>query len=346
MIPIFFRSRSASAVVALSLLLTVLVVGPAAADTLTEVRERGAVRCAVDGTTGFGGLAADGRPAGLDVAVCRAVAAAVLGSAEAVRIERINTANKFQALVDNEVDIALGMVTHTYGRDTTLDVRFVTPTFHDGQSLMVWDDSRIRSLAGATGRKVCVQSGTTSAANLADLSQMRNLKLELLKSASTEERLQRFLRRDCDMISGDRAELAALRATRTPEPNRWRMLDDTLSREPLGPYVRANDERWFGIVRWVIHATLVAELHGLNATTLERVGANSGAEQRLLAGLIEGAGAGLGLDDAWARNVITQVGNYAEIFADSVGAGSPLGLERGANALWRDGGLFFPPPLR
>lgn len=326
--------------------LSIFVAGLAAADTLTEVRERGAVRCAVDGTTGFGGLAADGQPAGLDVAFCRAVAAATLGTAEAVRIERINTANKFQALADNEVDIALGMATHTYGRDTRMGVRFVTPTFHDGQSLMVWEDSRVDSLAGAAGQTVCVQGGTTSAANLADLSHVHELKLELIESTSSEERLRRFLRRDCEMISGDRAELAALRATRIPEPNRWRILDDTLSREPLGPYVRANDERWFAIVRWVVHATLVAELHGLDAGTLGRVDAGSGAEQRMLAGQLEGAGAGLGLDDAWARNVLTQVGNYAEIFAATVGADSPLGLERGANALWRDGGLFFPPPLR
>lgn len=330
----------------LSLALSLCFAGPAAADTLSEVRERGAVRCAVDGTTGFGGLSAESRPAGFDVDICRAVAAAVLGSADAVLVERISTANKFQALTDDEVDVALGMATHTFSRDTMLGVRFVTPSFHDGQALMVWDDSHIRSLDQAIGRKVCVQEGTTSAANLADLSLAHELRLELLESATSEERLQRFLRRDCELISGDRAELAALRSTRNPDPSRWRLLDDVLSREPLGPYVRANDERWHTIVRWVIHATLIAELHGLDASNLDKVGENAGVELRMLAGLVEGAGMGLGLDDAWARNVITQVGNYAEIFAHSVGAESPLGLERGANALWRDGGLFFPSPLR
>jgi general L-amino acid transport system substrate-binding protein len=325
-----------------------LLQGSAAAATLDEVRARGSVRCAVDGTAGFGGLGRDGRPAGLDVEFCRAVAAAVLGRADAVELERINTANKFAALARGEVDIAFGMATWTLRRDATLGVRFVTPVFHDGQALMAWADSRIARLGDARGRRVCVQAGTTSADNLADLSRQQGLNLVLVVTGSSEERLSRFLRRDCELLSGDRAELASIRATRTPDPARWRILDETLSREPLGPYVAAGDEPWFNVVRWVVNATLVAEVHGLTAERLAQVGGDAPAEVRMLAGQgdIDSGGILPGLDRRWAFNVLSQVGNYAQIFERTVGHGSPLRLERGLNRLWRDGGLFFPPPLR
>ncbi|MCQ4348270.1 amino acid ABC transporter substrate-binding protein [Pseudomonas stutzeri] len=320
--------------------------GLAAADVLERVRGQGVVRCAVDGTPGFGGIDAEGRPSGFDVDFCRAVAAAVLGDSQAVEIERINTANKFRALVRGEVDVAFGMATWTYARDLGLGVRFVAPTFFDGQGLMVWSDSPVRRLADARGLRVCVQEGTTTAANLADLSRSGGLGLQPVLSNMTEERLNRFIRRDCELVSGDRSELAAARATRSADPARWRILDDSLSREPLGPYVAAGDERWFGVLRWVINATQIAELHGLDAAALARVDDDAGMEQRALAGNLPGFGAALGLDDGWARSLLLQVGHYGQIFERNLGSGSALGLSRGANRLWRDGGLFFPPPLR
>lgn len=323
-----------------------LLPGLAAAATLDEVRARGSVRCAIDGTAGFGGLGQDGRPSGLDVEFCRAVAAATLGDADAVELERINTANKFGALARGEIDIAFGMATGTLRRDATMGVRFVTPIFHDGQALMVWADGAINRLGDARGRRVCVQGGTTSADNLDDVSRQYDLELTLVTTGSSEERLNRFLRRECELISGDRAELASLRATRTPDPARWRILDETLSREPLGPYVAAADEQWFTIVRWVINATLVAEVHGLTAARVGQVGDGAPAEVRLLGGRSEDDSSLPGLSPRWALNVVSQVGNYAQIFERTVGRDSPLRLERGHNRLWRDGGLFFPPPLR
>lgn len=320
--------------------------GAAVADVLERVRAHGVVRCAVDGTPGFGGIDPQGRPSGFDVDFCRGVAAAVLGDSEAVEIERINTANKFQALVRGEVDIAFGMATWTYARDLALGVRFVAPTFFDGQGLMVWADSPVRRLEDARGLRICVQEGTTTAANLVDLSRSRDLALRPVLSAMTEERLNRFIRRDCELVSGDRSELAAARATRMADPARWRILDDSLSREPLGPYVVAGDERWFGVVRWVINATQIAELHGLDGETLRRVGDEAGAEQRALAGRLPGFGGALGLDDGWARDLLQQVGHYGQIFERNLGRDSPLRLARGPNRPWRDGGLFFPPPLR
>ncbi|SDT22794.1 transporter substrate-binding domain-containing protein [Pseudomonas oryzae] len=323
-----------------------LIAGGVAADTLERVQARGALRCAVDGTPGFGGIDGSGRPAGFDVDFCRAVAAAVLGSGAAVEIERVNTANKFKALARGEVDIAFGMATWTYGRDLDLGVRFVTPTFFDGQALMVWADSPVRRMEDARGRTVCVQAGTTTAANLDDLSRSRDLALRPLPAAQTEERLNRFIRRDCELVSGDRSELAASRASRIADPARWRLLDETLSREPLGPYVAAGDERWFNLVRWVINVTLLGELHGLGGDNLGGVDARAGQELQALAGRQPGLGKALGLDDGWAREVLVQVGNYGQIYERNLGSASPLALPRGFNRLWRDGGLFFPPPLR
>lgn len=314
-------------------------------DVLERVKARDAVRCAVDGTPGFGGLGRDGMPAGFDVDFCRAVAAAALGRADAVQVERISTANKFDALVRGDVDIAFGMATWTYRRDVAMQVRFVAPTFFDGQALMVWSDSPIRKLADARGKRVCVQAGTTTAANLRDLSQSAGLSLVLVEGTSSDDRLNRFMRHDCDLVSGDRSELAALRAVRAVDPGRWRLLDDTLSREPLGPYVVAGDERWFAIVRWVINVTQIAELLDADATRLAADAPARSSDWQALAGRTAGFGAPLGLDDAWARSVVAGVGTYADIFERHVGRGSPLGLERGFNRLWRDGGLFFPPPL-
>lgn len=342
----YLSGRQAAVVVSLvSLFFFGAVVEPARADTVERVLERGAVRCAVDGTPGFGSIDAQGRAIGMDVDFCRAVAAAVLGSGEAVEIERINTANKFKALDRGEVDIAFGMATWTYRRDVSMGVRFVTPTYFDGQGLMVWAESPARRLADLRGMRVCVQAGTTTAANLVASSRSGGLDLVLVESTSSDDRLNRFMRRDCDAVSGDRSELAARRATRILDSEAWRVLDETLSREPLGPYVRAGDDRWFAIVRWVVLATQVAELHGVTAAGLQSASAASGEEVLRLAGRVPGFGEPLGLDDEWALRVVREVGTYAGIFERNVGPASPLGLSRGLNGLWRDGGLFFPPPL-
>lgn len=342
---VFVRQVPKRAGLALFFVLAAMMAAPATADILEGVRERGVVRCAVDGTPGFGSVDPEGRPVGFDVDFCRAVAAAVLGHAEAVQIERINTANKFRALVRGEVDIAFGMATWTLDRDTTMGVRFVAPTFFDGQGLMVWADGPIGKLSDARGKRVCVQAGTTSAANLASLSRARGLDLKLVESSSSDDRLNRFMRRDCELLSGDRSELASRRATRILDPSAWRMLDETLSREPLGPYVRQDDDRWFSIVRWVINVTQIAEHHGATAVRLQAVREDAGRELLRLAGKVPGFGESLGLDDAWAYRVVTQVGHYADLFERNVGRGSPLRLERGFNRLWTNGGLFFPPPL-
>lgn len=315
------------------------------ADTLEQVRKHGAVRCAAGWSAGFSGLDSTGRPAGFDVDFCRAVAAAVFGKADAVEVERVDTANKYQALARGEIDIVFGMATWTYHRDVAMGTRFVTPIFFDGQGFAVWSDSPITRLDQARGAKVCVQKETTTAANLRDVSRARGLDLQVLEASPNHTR-ERFVRRECDLLSADRAELAVQRATRTIDPKRVRILDDIVSREPLGPYVAQGDERWFSIVRWVIHATQIADARGVDAKSLTAVDEKADSELRRLAGKEAGFGQPLGLSDDWAYQVLTQVGHYGQIFERNLGTGSPIGLERGVNRSWQNGGLFVPPLLR
>jgi general L-amino acid transport system substrate-binding protein len=320
-------------------------VSSARADVLERVRERGAVRCAAGWGTGFSDMNSAGRPAGFDVDFCRAVAAAVLGKADAVEIERIDTANKYQALARGEVDIVFGIATWTYSRDVAMGSRFVAPTFFDGQGFMVWSDSPITRLDQARGAKVCVQKETTTAANLRDLSRTRGLDFQVIEATPNNTR-DRFIRRECDLLSADRSELAMQRATRVVDPKRLRILDEIVSREPMGPYVAQGDERWFTIVRWVIQVTQIADARAVDAASLTKIDEAADGELRRLAGKEAGFGQPLGLKDDWAYQVLTQVGHYGQIFERNLGGGSPLGLERGLNRSWQNGGLFMPPQLR
>lgn len=315
-------------------------------DVLAQVKARGHVRCGVDQSPGFSGFGERGEPRGFDIDFCRAVAAAALGDANAIRPERINTATKFKALVAGDIDIAFGMATWTYTRDSAYGTAFVAPTYYDGQGFMVWADSPHARPSTLKGASVCVQQGTTTAANLADFNQRQKLGLKPVLSGSTEDRTSRFVRRECEVVTGDRSELAALRIAKALDPRRWRLLDDTISREPLGPYVAAGDPRWFALVRWVVNVTQIAEQRGIGARNLAVVGPESDGELRRLAGLERDFGQPLGLDDAWARRVIEQVGNYGEIFDRHLGTDSPFKLERGPNQPSTAGGIFFPPPLR
>lgn len=328
-----------------SILLALSGVSSAGADVLDRVRKHGAVRCAAGWGTGFSDLGKAGRPAGFDVDFCRAVAAAVLGKADAVEVERIDTANKYQALARGEVDIAFGSATWTYSRDVAMGTRFVTPIFFDGQGFMVWSDSPITRLDQARGAKVCVQKETTTAANLHDVSRTRGLDFNVIESSPNNMR-DRFIRRECDLSSADRSELAVQRATRAIDPKRWRILDEIVSREPIGPYVARGDERWFSIVRWVIHVTQIADARGVDAASLAKIGEKADGELRRLAGKEAGFGQPLGLKDDWAYQILAQVGPYDQIFERNLGAGSPLGLDRGLNRPWQSGGLFMPPQLR
>lgn len=317
----------------------------AAQDVLARVKANGFVRCATYQIPGFSDFDNKGQPRGFDIDFCRAVAAAVLGDADAIVSERVGFTHKFKALVDGNVDIAFGMSTWTYSRDTELLTRFVAPIFFDGQGFMAWTTTP-QAKGLIKGSTVCVQTDTTTVANLREYNARHKLNLNIIETKSSDDRLIRFVRRDCDLLTGDSTELAVQRVSATLDPNQWVLLDQIISREPLGPYVVAEDNDWFAIVRWVINVTQIAEERGINQNNLANIGADTDGELRRLAGLESGFGAPLGLDDLWARRVIEQVGNYGEIFERNLGNATAFKFKRGHNQPVSSGGLFFPPPLR
>lgn len=324
--------------------------GPARAGTVMDrVTQQGEVRCGVDLTPGFSGVDSDGNARGFEVDACRALAAAVLGSPDAVSIRRINTANKFDALVAGDIDVAFGMATWTYGRDTGLGTVFPMVLFYDGQGFMAWRDRDGKNLTwedAPAGTRVCVQRGTTSEANLAAAVQNGHAPVQMVTTASSEDKFIAFARRQCTLVTGDRSELAARAATMPAERGQWRILPDVISREPLGPAVAQGDPLWFSVVRWVILSMMVAEAKGVTSANVAGLTTSPDLEIRRLAGGDPTFGKPLGLDSQWALRVISQIGNYGEVFRRNLGDGSPLGLDRGANALWTEGGLHYAPPLR
>lgn len=309
-----------------------------------RVKARGAVVCGVDQTPGFSGFSRTGDYVGFDIDFCRAVAAAVLGDPQRIEPQRVSTAHKFRALVDGDIDVAFGMATWTYTRDTMLGTAFPTVLWYDGQGFMAWADAGIASLDDLAGRTICVQRQTTSEVHLRDILRRRGIKAEVLSTGSSDEKMNAFAERQCEAVTGDRSELAVRRAHGTAVPERWVILPESVSREPLGPVVAQGDPQWFAIVRWVSLVPIIAEARGVTAAGLAAVTAEAAdGEMRRLAGVEPGFGESLGLDPAWARRVVEAVGTYADIHARTLG---PLGLERGENALWTDGGLHYAPPLQ
>lgn len=334
-------------VAAAFLLMGPLVYGATAEATagtvLDAVRERGQVICGVDQTPGFSAFDASGVATGFDVDFCRAVAAAVLGRADQIKVRRVNTANKFAALRDGDIDISFGMTTWTFNRDTALGTAFPVVTLYDGQGFLVWNEDGPTTVDGLDGHAICVQGGTTSAANLTDFLKREGLTATVVERATSEEKMNAFATRLCTVVTGDRSELSVQTARRAARPGQWRLLPSTISREPLAPVVAAGDPEWFAVVRWAILATIIAEHRGVTADRLSHMEDSVDGELRRLAGAEPGFGEALGLDARWARRVVAQVGSYAEIFERNL---APLGLERGQNALWTAGGLLYAPPLR
>lgn len=318
----------------------------AAEDILARVTKNGTVRCAVDMTPGFSQVSPTGEVQGFDIDFCRTVAAAVLGDANRISIQRISTGNKFKAVTTGDVDIALGMATWTHSRDVVQGVHFPAVLFHDGQGFMVWSDSGIKTLADAKGQSVCVQSQTTSIDTLKNGNVRNNWGMTIMESPSSEEKWNAFAAHKCALVTGDRSELAARRTTLASNPKLWVLLPDIISREPLAPAVSAADDRWESIVRWAVLVPQIAEARGVTSANIANILDGGDGELARLTGHDTEFGKTLGLDPQWARRIIAQVGNYGEIYNRNLGPNTSIALERGYNALWSNGGLFFPPPLR
>ncbi len=343
----YLRMLSGTAAVAIMTLASA-----AQATTLEDVQARGTLNCGV--TTGLAGFAAPddaGKWTGLDVDMCRAVAAAVLGDAEAVKYVPTTAKERFTALQSGEVDLLARNTTWTFSRDVQLGFEFVGINYYDGQGFMVRKDLGVSSALELDGASVCVQTGTTTELNLADYFRANNMELNSVVFEKNEEARQAYDEGRCDAYTTDASGLAAERSV-LADPSAHIILPEIISKEPLGPLVRHGDNQWGDIVRWTLNSMIIAEEFGVTSENVDEMKSSENPEvQRLLGVEVveEGQsrmGSMLGLSDEWAYNIIEQVGNYGESFEANVGVKTPLGLARGLNQLWSKGGLLYAPPMR
>jgi len=326
-----------------------LLAVPAAAQNksnLDVVKQRGQVICGVN--TGLGGFSmadSQGKWKGLDIDMCSAVAAAVLGDATKIKAVPLSAQQRFTALQSGEIDILVRNSTITLQRDGGLGIQYTGVNFYDGQGFMVAKKSGVKELKELGGATICVAQGTTHEANMAGYFRSRNLQIKPVVYESQDVMYDAFFGGRCDAMTQDSSALASALATRNKGDD-YMVLPELISKEPLGPFVRRGDDQWAAVVRWSLYAMLEAEEKGVTQANVdEQLKSTEPLVQNLL-GVKEGNGKALGLDEKWAYNIIKQVGNYSESFERNVGQGSPLKLQRGLNALWNKGGLMYPLPLR
>jgi general L-amino acid transport system substrate-binding protein len=315
------------------------------ADTLADIKARGHVLCGVaDGTNGFAFVGDDNEQHGIDVDYCRALAAAIFNDAKAVRFTLTTSTNRFQVLGSSEVDVLARTTTWTMTRDTTNGITFVAPIYYDGQGFMVKTALGINSAMELGGATICIEAGTTTELNAADFFASNNLEYNPVTFVNQDEVYKAYEEGRCDTLTTDRSALAGNRLT-LAVPDDHVVLPEIVSKEPLTSAVRQGDDLWFKINRWVFNAMLLGEEYGVTSANVDEMLASENPAIKRLLGVEGDFGTPLGLDKDWAYRVIKNVGNYAEIFDRNVGAGSPIGLERGVNALYSDGGLQYSPPL-
>ncbi|WP_299046640.1 amino acid ABC transporter substrate-binding protein [uncultured Tateyamaria sp.] len=324
-----------------------LSAGAAAAGTLDDVKARGTLNCGVTtGLVGFAAPDANGEWKGFDVAVCRAVAAAVLGDPTAVEFVPTTGKTRFTALASGEIDMLARNTTWTFSRDVDLKFTFVGVNYYDGQGFMVPKDLGVSSAKDLDGATVCIQTGTTTELNLADFFRSNNISYEPVPIETNAEAQQQYLAGACDVYTTDASGLAATRAT-FEAPGDHVLLPEIISKEPLGPLVRHGDNEWGDVVRWTLNALISAEELGITSTNISEMGAGTNnPEINRILGTEGTLGEMLGLDADWAMKAISASGNYGEVFEQNIGESTPIGLARGLNAQWTDGGLLYSPPFR
>jgi len=334
------------AVTAATVALAGFATGAHAGKDLDAIKARGQVLCGVStGLAGFSLADSKGEWAGLDVDICKAVAAALLGDAKKVKFVPLSAQQRFTALQSGEVDILSRNTTWTMSRDTSLGLNFVGILYFDGQAFMVRKALGLKSVDELRGASICVQSGTTNELNLADYFSTRGLSYRPVVFERLVEVLGAYQSGRCDAFTTDSSQLIAER-TKLEDPDAHVMLADLISKEPLGPAVRQGDAGWSNIVRWTLFVLINAEELGVMQGNVEEQRAATNPEIRRLLGSEGEYGRGLGLDDDWAVSVLKAVGNYGEVFERNLGQGSVLKIARGRNALWKDGGLMYAPPVR
>lgn len=333
-----------AAAAALSLAASADLAHAQSAATFDAIKARGTINCGVNtGLAGFAAPDSQGVWRGLDVDLCRAVAAAMFGDATKVRFVPTTAQQRFTALQSGEVDMLSRNTTWTLSRDTSLGLDFVGVNFYDGQGFMVKRALGVSSAKELNGATICVQPGTTTELNLTDWFRANNMRFTPVVIERLEEVNAAFFAGRCDSLTTDVSGLASVRASQGPRAEEYVILPEVISKEPLGPVVRHGDNRWADIVRWAHFAMIEAEELGLTSANIDQhLNSQNPSIQRFV-GATGGLGEMLGVDNKWAYNIVKQVGNYGESFERNV---APLGIQRGINNLWTKGGLMYSPPIR
>jgi general L-amino acid transport system substrate-binding protein len=314
---------------------------------LDAIKARGQLICGVNtGVAGFAQADSQGKWVGLDVDVCRAVAAAVFGDSEKVKYVPTTAQQRFTALQSGEVDILARNTTVTLTRDTALGLDFTAVNYYDGQGFMVNKKLGVKSAKELNGATVCVQPGTTTELNLADYFRTNKMTFKPVVIEKVEEVRAAFFSGRCDVYTTDASGLYSTRAANAPNPDDYMVLPEIISKEPLAPAVRHGDNQFADIVRWSQYAMLEAEEYGISSKTVDEMLKSENPSIKRILGVTPGMGKALGVDEAWVVNIIKQVGNYGESFERNVGSGSILKIDRGLNNLWTKGGLQYAPPIR
>ncbi|HRL93356.1 MAG TPA: amino acid ABC transporter substrate-binding protein [Pseudomonas sp.] len=335
----------------LAVLTTAAVLGVSgfaqAGSTLDAVQKKGFVQCGIsDGLPGFSYADAKGNYLGIDVDVCRAVAAAVFGDASKVKFSPLTAKERFTALQSGEVDILSRNSTWTSSRDAAMGISFTGVTYYDGQGFLVNKKLGVTSAKELDGATVCIQAGTTTELNLSDYFRANGLKYTPITYDTSDESAKSVEAGRCDVLTSDQSQLYAQRI-KLAAPSEYVVLPEVISKEPLGPAVRQGDDEWFKIVRWTLFAMLNAEELGVDSqTVVDMAKTTKNPDIARLLGTEGEFGKDLKLPKDWAVQIVKQVGNYAEVFNRNVGAGSELKIDRGLNALWNKGGLQYAPPVR
>lgn len=312
--------------------------------TLNTVLTRGSLVCGVNGQLpGFSFVDNQGEYSGMDVDFCRAIAAALFDDPSKVEFRNLSAQERFTALAAGEVDVLIRNTTWTINRDTALGLEFAPTTFYDGQGMLVSTASGVKDLQGLSGKSICVQSGTTTEQNLTDSFRKLNIPFTPVVFDDEDAMYAAFAQGRCQAATSDRSQLTARRKS-LPNPNNYEVLEQVISKEPLGPATRNNDAKWSDAVKWIIYGTFQAEELGITQANLAQNAASTDPEVKRLLGKEGSLGTDMGLPNDFMSRVIRHVGNYGEIYDRNIG--KPFQLERGLNNLWTDGGQIYSPPFR
>ncbi len=335
---------------AISLAFTVSLLGTVSsnAGTLDDVKARGVLKCGINtGLAGFAYTDDSGNWRGFDVAYCQALSAAIFGTGDKVEYVNLTGKTRFPALQSGEIDVLSRNTTWTFSRDVDLGFTFIGVSYYDGQGFIGRKALGAKSAKELDGASVCIQTGTTTELNLADFFRVNKMKYEAVPIETNEEARKAYLAERCDVYTTDASGLAATKAT-FDDPENHMVFPEIVSKEPLGPLVRQGDENWSDIARWVLNALINAEEYGVTQANVMKLASSAGDNPEInrMLGTEGSLGEMLGLSKDWGVNVIKTGGNYGEIFARYLGTNTKLGLQRGVNALYTNGGLIYAPPMR